>query len=191
MPDLLTGEKHIADVRTDKGLVIEFQHSPIKPDELTAREKFYKDMLWVVDGTRLKYDCTRFVKGQNLVYSSGSPGMFHVYDPAKCFPSAWVTSSVPVVFDFLGNASTNDAMDFRAPLYCLFPVRVGRSATFAKIPRKAFIKATLNGEWSGRVSGIMEKLRKEKYEWDNHEESNERSWEMHKLQMSRLNNPGL
>ena len=31
--DLETGEKHIADVRTDTGLVIEFQHSAIKPEE--------------------------------------------------------------------------------------------------------------------------------------------------------------
>ena len=29
----ITGEKHIADVKTDKGLVIEFQHSVIKLEE--------------------------------------------------------------------------------------------------------------------------------------------------------------
>jgi competence protein CoiA len=52
--DEISGEKHIADIRTIHGLVIEFQHSHIDPVERTKREKFYKNMVWVVDGTRLK-----------------------------------------------------------------------------------------------------------------------------------------
>lgn len=32
------GEKHIADVKTADGYVLEFQHSPIKPEERRARE---------------------------------------------------------------------------------------------------------------------------------------------------------
>ena len=46
------GEKHIADVKTPSGLVIEFQHSAIKPDEQRSRELFYRNMIWIVDGTR-------------------------------------------------------------------------------------------------------------------------------------------
>ncbi len=51
-----TNEKHIADVKTPGafGLVIEFQHSDIKTTERESREKFYKNMIWGVDGTRLK-----------------------------------------------------------------------------------------------------------------------------------------
>ena len=45
-----TGEKHIADVKTPHGLVIEFQHSPLDYVELISRESFYKNMIWVVDG---------------------------------------------------------------------------------------------------------------------------------------------
>ena len=44
--------KHIADIRTDKGFVIEFQHSSIKPEEKDARESFYKNMVWVVDASK-------------------------------------------------------------------------------------------------------------------------------------------
>ena len=45
-----TKEKHIADVYNIKtGVVIEFQHSPISPDEINSRELFYKKMIWVVD----------------------------------------------------------------------------------------------------------------------------------------------
>ncbi len=43
------GEKHIADVRTTHGLVIEFQHSHLDPKERDARERFYKNMVWVVE----------------------------------------------------------------------------------------------------------------------------------------------
>lgn len=58
-------EKHIADIRTDKEFIIEFQHSPIKPEEMESRETFYKDMVWVVNGTRLLGDLKRFDKGLN------------------------------------------------------------------------------------------------------------------------------
>jgi competence CoiA-like predicted nuclease len=51
-----TGEKHIADVRTSDGMVIELQHSHMKPEERIARENFYRNMVWVVDGTRLASD---------------------------------------------------------------------------------------------------------------------------------------
>jgi competence protein CoiA len=37
-----SGEKHIADVSTPNGLIIEFQHSVISPQEIAARETFYK-----------------------------------------------------------------------------------------------------------------------------------------------------
>ena len=47
---LNSGELHIADVKTPSGLVIEFQRSTIHPDEISAREVFYKKMVWVVDG---------------------------------------------------------------------------------------------------------------------------------------------
>lgn len=42
---------HRADIRTHDGLVIELQHSPIKPQEIAERERFYGDMLWVFDAT--------------------------------------------------------------------------------------------------------------------------------------------
>jgi competence CoiA-like predicted nuclease len=38
--DIDSGEKHIADVKTFNGMVIEFQNSPINVEELKARENF-------------------------------------------------------------------------------------------------------------------------------------------------------
>ena len=44
-----TGEKHVADVRTASGLVIELQHSAMPPEEMRSREAFYQRMLWIVN----------------------------------------------------------------------------------------------------------------------------------------------
>lgn len=52
--DEKTGEKHIADVKTEKGLVIEFQNSPMSIEELNSREDFYKKMIWIVNGKSFK-----------------------------------------------------------------------------------------------------------------------------------------
>jgi competence CoiA-like predicted nuclease len=40
------GEKHVADVRTDRGWVIEFQHSHIKLEERRSRDTFYRKLVW-------------------------------------------------------------------------------------------------------------------------------------------------
>lgn len=47
--DEQTGEKHVADVKTARGMVIEFQHSSMSPEELASREAFYGHMAWIVD----------------------------------------------------------------------------------------------------------------------------------------------
>ena len=44
-----TGEKHVADVKTPGGVVVEVQHSRISDDELQSREDFYGEMIWIVD----------------------------------------------------------------------------------------------------------------------------------------------
>jgi competence protein CoiA len=48
--DQVTGEKHVADVKTIGGLVIELQHSAMSLQELQSREAFYGHMIWIVDG---------------------------------------------------------------------------------------------------------------------------------------------
>ena len=47
--------KHRADIRLEDGLVIEIQNSPIKPEEIEAREKFYgeNNMIWILNGETL------------------------------------------------------------------------------------------------------------------------------------------
>lgn len=42
------GERHIADIFVD-GLIVELQHSPISPIEISIRERFYENMIWIFD----------------------------------------------------------------------------------------------------------------------------------------------
>src|SRR5215510_14461943 len=99
--DEQSGEKHIADVRTPHGLVIEFQHSHLEPEERAARERFYGNMVWVVDGTRQR-DYPRFNRGKDDLRRTKLKGYFLLAFPEECFPAMWLHSSVPVIFDFRG-----------------------------------------------------------------------------------------
>lgn len=144
--DELTGEKHIADVRTNYNLVMEFQHSHIDPKERLSREKFYRNMVWIVDGTRLTRDYSRFLKGSKEIYSMQIPGYYHVKFPYECFPSAWLGSFVPVIFDFKGMDSIDDRNDLRNYLYCLLPNQNIIDSTLVKITRESFINNSINGE---------------------------------------------
>lgn len=160
--DEQTGEKHIADVLTSQRLVLEFQHSHIHPDERKSRENFYKNLVWVVDGTRLKYDYPRFQKGK-ASFRSIKEGIFEVNDPEENFPKAWLNSSVPVIFDFLGDETIIEHSDAqRKFLYCLYPVIIGMSVYIEEIPRNAFVKSILEGEWLEKTQEFVSILNQTK-----------------------------
>lgn len=142
--DDTNGERHIADIKTAGGAVIEFQHSPINPAERQKRERFYKDMAWVVDGVPRKRDYRRFCKG----FSDLKPlekGFFLTEFPDECFPEDWLESSAPVYFDFQGNDPVDQQDEKRSFLWCLFPGRVGRSAVVFRVLRKHFIEFSSTG----------------------------------------------
>src|SRR5690606_12234794 len=96
------GERHIADVRTEQGYVIEFQHSYIKPEERQSREDFYRKMLWIVDGTRRSRDKGKFADA--LVLAARIDGREDLRVSPGAFESLllrdWGVSKIPVVFDF-------------------------------------------------------------------------------------------
>jgi len=50
------GEIHRADIKTPNGIVIEVQHSSMKDEERTSREEFYKNLVWIVDGSGFKHN---------------------------------------------------------------------------------------------------------------------------------------
>jgi competence protein CoiA len=50
--DNQTQTKHIADVKTAGGLVVEFQNSPMSFEERDQRESFYRPMVWVINAQK-------------------------------------------------------------------------------------------------------------------------------------------
>lgn len=124
-----SGEVHIADIKNPAGLVIEFQHSSITPEERRSREAYYRNMVWVVDGMRLKKDHSRFEKGCSTL-SKIIDGYFATNFPAECFPRNWIDCHAPVVFDF-GVDKT---------LSCLLPERAEGRAVVLAISRVQFVE---------------------------------------------------
>lgn len=156
--DNFTNEKHIADVRTDKDLVIEFQHSHIDPIERRQREDFYKNMIWIVDGTRLQRDIPRFIKAQKDFVHMENPSIFGIEFGDDCFPKNWLGSSVPVIFDFKEVIGIENKENNTTLLYCIFPTQLGWLTIFAGISRKALIKSIIDGEWQIRYVNFMNDL---------------------------------
>lgn len=138
--DEQSGEKHIADVRTPHGLVIEFQHSQLDPQERQARERFHGNLIWVVDCTRLQRDYPRFNKGKVDLRDTNMQGFFLLAFPDECFPPMWLDSSVPVIFDFRGVDDSQPPDAFRDGLWCLLPGRVEKSAVVVRMSREQFVE---------------------------------------------------
>lgn len=139
--DSVSGERHIADIKTASGLIVEFQYSAIRPEEIQRREKFYKDMVWVVNGTRLKNNYPHFCKGfSNLRPLKNISGIFLSLVPQACFPASWLNSSVPIYLDFQDSNPANQRDGLRSPLWCLFPGRAEGYAVVAGVPREDFIR---------------------------------------------------
>ena len=56
------GKKHIADIKTINGWVIELQNSKISIDTMEAREGFYgQEMIWVINGIKFKDNFRTFI----------------------------------------------------------------------------------------------------------------------------------
>lgn len=159
----VNGEKNIADIQTDQGLVVEFQHSHITPEEQKARETCYKDMIWVVDGTRLKYDSPRFqkkVEEYKHLFFEIKPKctLYSVYFYDEVFPKNWINCSVPVIFDFLGFEDKNHADSFHKYLYCLLPEGIREKPStmlLFYIPRQYFVSIVKNNEWHNFYSKLL------------------------------------
>lgn len=95
------GEKHVADVKTPHGVVIEFQHSHLPPDERRARETFYRRMVWVVDGTRLKNGAPHFFRTIEEGAQLSDPLLKYLVQPRRsALLRTWIESSVSAFLDF-------------------------------------------------------------------------------------------
>jgi competence protein CoiA len=95
------GERHIADVKTGDGWVIEFQHSCIDPEERRSRDTFYSKLIWVVDGKRRKRDGAQFLNAWNQGLPVGA-AVRRVGNDACSLLREWTDSDAPIFLDFGG-----------------------------------------------------------------------------------------
>ena len=128
------GEKHIADVKTDQGWVLEFQHSHLDPDERRARDAFYPKLVWVVDGARRKRDQSQFFRA----FEQGTPvpvnvPLRRVFSDECALLREWCGSRAPVFLDF-GEA---------VRLWCLLPGNPNGKAYVGPFARARFIELHL------------------------------------------------
>jgi competence protein CoiA len=132
------GMRHIADVKTAHGWVIEFQHSAIKPEERRSRHAFYGKLVWVVDGLRRLRDRKGFMKaweeGSRIVRSRDDLRMLWRYEGALL--REWADSEGPVFFDF-GEEQT---------LWWLLATPNDIWVYVGQFPRALFIELHLSGD---------------------------------------------
>lgn len=129
------GEKHIADVKTGKDWVLEFQHSYLKPEERRVRTAFYPKLVWIIDGNRRPRLKTQFFK--TLVEMNPinqEPTIRKVFLGFSALLEEWVEEITPIIFDF-GEES---------PLWCLMPTGSDMWVHVAAISREDFIELHRN-----------------------------------------------
>lgn len=132
------GEKHIADVRTPHGLVIEFQNSLMSLAEMKSRENFYGNMIWVVNGD-VKDSLNRgyFLLGLCRQAIQKNPLTYQLeWHGRSQFLANWGKASAKVYLDF------GDTWLWRLVLY----KDAEKMAAVGPIDKKAFIEDCLNGQ---------------------------------------------
>jgi hypothetical protein len=93
------GNKYIAHVKTNKGGVLEFQHSYLKPEGRDSINSFYQKLDWVVNGLRRK---THKVQFENVLKESSKAPVGNVNIRQLNFPTTqhvWMRISLREVFE--------------------------------------------------------------------------------------------
>ncbi|CAN7355149.1 competence protein CoiA family protein [Phyllobacterium sp. LjRoot231] len=135
------GELHIADVRTEEGTVLEFQHSNISPSERMSREHFYGRMVWVVDGNRLRRDLPSFQTALVAASRINVAPLTLLLQVLACpLLERWSGSRCPVYADF-GNAAFGRLQQINEPvLWRLEYLKQNSRVTATPVSRRSFIE---------------------------------------------------
>lgn len=150
------GEKHIADVKTENGWVLEFQHSYLNPEERRARNAFYPKLVWVVDGLRRKRDKLQFQKvlEESKVIST-EPLIRRMNFPEECrLLKEWHDSSSLVFFDFQEVKELKQSV-----LWFLLPLITTSEAYLIPFSLKNFIELHNNKKFDEIVRKLIFPIR--------------------------------
>ena len=156
------GFKHIADVYTPDKWAMEFQYSHLSLTDISAREQFYGDMFWIVNGTRLRFDSVNGERWKRREVKESYHGFnyFHltrmdVEDVNDC----WRDRNKIVFFDFDG---TFDEPKAGADLFCLLPGEVCGSRLVVRLSQDEFVANVRNQN----VKDFVDRLLSCKEEYD-------------------------
>lgn len=139
------GERHIADVKTSHGRVIEFQHSYLKPEERRSRETFYGSMIWVVNGLRRLRDKPSFYEALRTRLVTDSKSVTYLVPSNRCaLLEDWSDSRVVVYFDF-GATQEDIALFGRPVLWRLSPKITNGWARLSPVPVINFVESLRQG----------------------------------------------
>lgn len=128
------GTRHVADIRTDTGLVVEFQHSHISTGERREREVFYDNMVWVVNGTRLKRDLDFFAHIRLHERSGPRPDVYPFNWRVPQITRRWDESTKLVFLDFHDDH-----------LWCVPPITNAWRKYATKVLKEQFTSALREG----------------------------------------------
>jgi competence protein CoiA len=135
------GERHIADVKTEHGWVLEFQYSHIKPEERRSRERFYPKLVWVVNGTRRTRDRQQFSNAWESGLSVGNNSAVRRAFSDECaILREWASGPAPVFLDF---------GEGEQALWWLLHTSRNGLIYVARFWRSAFIEIHRNGAFDG------------------------------------------
>ncbi len=84
---------HRADIVGNRGMVVELQHSRLPPDQVRAREAFYRNMVWLVDGLQFR---------KRLRVQAYRNGYLAPYCRLFGFPMRWIQIASAHVFIEVG-----------------------------------------------------------------------------------------
>ena len=158
--DRATNERHIADVKTPGGFVVEVQHSPIAEKEARIRERIYNRMIWIVDARHLS---GWFSVGMAYDLESCCPMMYQIewWGPSRLLDK-WSNSPVHVYLDVMNSANEHGDEDGKLwflPRETIVPVEkrvlwrllefdaADRTGYIAPVQAEAVIEAVMNGDF--------------------------------------------
>lgn len=75
---------HRTDVKTEEGIIIEFQNSPLSFEKIEERETFYDNMIWVLNGNELCRGLILRKKKSKIIADPKDEGAFYDYEN-KCY----------------------------------------------------------------------------------------------------------
>ena len=158
--DSRTNEKHVADVKTLGGIVVEVQHSPITDEEVKSRESFYRNMVWIVDARHL-YGW--FLLGRAYDLASCCPMTYQIeWHGSSRLLDKWSESAVHVYFDVMDSVREHGdeygklwilARDTHVPVEKRVLWRLlefdatARTGYIAPVQAKVIIEAVMDGNY--------------------------------------------